>query len=1004
MVAPRSASRSRLVMSGAALAFLACAPERDTPTQGGAAQSSQSDVARPTEAANAASRAFFWDGTSHVAGTALGAIDAHLESDGLTLRGIDRDLDLPVRLRGVRCGEQSALVEESALASAGREATNGARLIHQLPDVEVEEWWLNRSDGLEQGFTLETNPCDEDGVMSLDVQLGDASLSQTEEGVRVSSGQGYELEYRDLSAVDATGRALAAWMEPEGSHVLLHVDTADAVWPITIDPLVRTFVTWLDDGFGTSVNATEGDQLGYDMDVTEIGGVAIAVVGSPFDEAETARDAGSVTVFKGELVTFSPTVSKRVWTPIMKLFGPTPVADEHFGASVAVVGSRVVVGAPEGLRAGVRSGRAFVFDLNINNLSSTSQELVPSTIAAGDAFGFSVALTPSWIAVGAPKRNATNAIDAGAVKAFELVNSAWTNTNELRAPSVAANDQFGYAVAADDTSLVVGAPYQDVSGGADVGTVNHFVRSGAGAWSRQGTIAGTPTSRLGTSADVKVTTASGTKTYRIACGAPGWDTAVQDSGAVRIALRVGTGAYTMTTFTGDSAGDQLGADVALASDALLYVGAPFDLIANASARGGVHAFSRSGATWSKLAAIGSKASLNGPDPANPSANVPTLGTQVAANASYYLAGVPRLTSPQPLRGGFFWGVTPNGDGSWETGTRAAVTNLNSLARASLPIRVTATDRGATALVPASGNRIVNAIFYRDQNGWRSGGTLPSVGDLAAPVLYLSGETVLAKGKVDTTDVARVLVHDSATDVWTLQATLQLTGTPSSYLLDRDTIVCISSIPPNGARLVTVYVRAGGTWTTQQSWTPPTYRSLALDGDTLVFGGTAPEIWRRTNGVWAKEAKLALPVNSTWPTGTTVSGSSMGWGVDVHDDRLVVSDTWDTSRNVPPSPVFPKQRFLEFTRSGSTWAQTGTVELGNLLLAAPGPATLEANWLLFGDAPRRVVYKRTATGWAMVQEAINCGVAALSANDLLFEGAADLEGTYPIATYGLTGEP
>jgi hypothetical protein len=54
----------------------------------------------------------------------------------------------------------------------------------------------------------------------------------------------------------------------------------------------------------------------------------------------------------------------------------------------------------------------------------------------------------------------------------------------LRADDVAADDDFGYAVAVDGTTVLVGAPYHDAPGKANAGAVYVFDQDqgGAGAW------------------------------------------------------------------------------------------------------------------------------------------------------------------------------------------------------------------------------------------------------------------------------------------------------------------------------------------------------------------------------------------------------------------------------------------------------------------------------------------------------------------------------------------
>ena len=56
----------------------------------------------------------------------------------------------------------------------------------------------------------------------------------------LTSGEGSaELHYGGLSAYDATGRKLPAWLEMKGSRLLLKADDTKARYPVVIDPLVQ---------------------------------------------------------------------------------------------------------------------------------------------------------------------------------------------------------------------------------------------------------------------------------------------------------------------------------------------------------------------------------------------------------------------------------------------------------------------------------------------------------------------------------------------------------------------------------------------------------------------------------------------------------------------------------------------------------------------------------------------------------------------------------------------
>jgi hypothetical protein len=157
---------------------------------------------------------------------------------------------------------------------------------------------------------------------------------------------------------------------------------------------------------------------------------------------------------------------------LAKLMASDAAAGDKFGYSVAIAGDTVVVGA---LEAGT-GGRVYVFQKSL--LGSTYDQvatLAAATAEAGDQFGASVAiasgLTGATIVVGAPGS------DGGRGAAHVFQKSMAGGTFELvvtrSADDAAAGDNFGYSVAIDGDTVVVGA-HKDDDGGTNSGSVYVF--------------------------------------------------------------------------------------------------------------------------------------------------------------------------------------------------------------------------------------------------------------------------------------------------------------------------------------------------------------------------------------------------------------------------------------------------------------------------------------------------------------------------------------------------
>ena len=135
-----------------------------------------------------------------------------------------------------------------------------------------------------------------------------------------------------------------------------------------------------------------------------------AVAGSPRDD-DAGENAGAAYLYERSGV--GPFGSE--WEETIKLSGSDTVADDQFGASVDMESGTVVVGAPFHDAGGSNAGAAYVF---LWNGSSWAQQgkLVSSDVEADDNFGASVAISGDTVVVGAPfEDGAGNSVGAAYV-------------------------------------------------------------------------------------------------------------------------------------------------------------------------------------------------------------------------------------------------------------------------------------------------------------------------------------------------------------------------------------------------------------------------------------------------------------------------------------------------------------------------------------------------------------------------------------------------------------
>ena len=199
------------------------------------------------------------------------------------------------------------------------------------------------------------------------------------------------------------------------------------------------------DYFGTSV-ALRGDTL---------------VVGAEGDDG--SKGSAYVFVWSG-----------TAWTQQQKLTASDGVSSVRFGATVALSGDTLVVGADSDDDKGSMSGSVYVF-VRSDTTWTQQQKLTASDGAAWDFFGDAVAMSGNTVVVGARGED-DKADGAGAAYVFVRSGSTWSQQQKLTANDGAAGDCFGNSVALSGDTLVVGARRNEAA--------YVFVRSGT-TWSEQ---------------------------------------------------------------------------------------------------------------------------------------------------------------------------------------------------------------------------------------------------------------------------------------------------------------------------------------------------------------------------------------------------------------------------------------------------------------------------------------------------------------------------------------
>jgi len=168
--------------------------------------------------------------------------------------------------------------------------------------------------------------------------------------------------------------------------------------------------------------------------------------------------------------------SGDTWTQQAKIVPVGGKVFSHYGACVAIEGSTIITGAIlEDINGNSDQGCAYVY-----TRSGTSWSLKTKVIAndgqAADAFGASVSIYGSYIAVGATNVQ-VNGVPCGAAYIFVANRvGGYTQQAKLLTNNPMGGGYFGTSISLDSNKVVVGSMYE-MNEGATTGSVHLFTRT-----------------------------------------------------------------------------------------------------------------------------------------------------------------------------------------------------------------------------------------------------------------------------------------------------------------------------------------------------------------------------------------------------------------------------------------------------------------------------------------------------------------------------------------------
>lgn len=273
---------------------------------------------------------------------------------------------------------------------------------------------------------------------------------------------------------------------------------------------------------------------------------------------------------------------------VAKLTASDSQAGDLFGFCTAVAGDVAVIGARHVDHSGkTDAGAAYVFHRSGSEWTEV-QRLVAPDADDYDYFGQWVAATEDMIFVSAVFDDHSGMIDAGSVYVFTRSGDVWTFDEQLFASDAGEHDEFGWCPSVDGETLVVGTWR---GGPGDEGAAYVFSRVG-GSWIEQQRL----TSPDGGGAFGAYTAL---EAQTLVLGAPFHDLSnLSDAGAAYVFIDNG-GTWTQhqkLTASDAGAGDTFGVHVAI-SNATIVVNSPNDDHSSLDNAGSAYVFTLDGDTW-----------------------------------------------------------------------------------------------------------------------------------------------------------------------------------------------------------------------------------------------------------------------------------------------------------------------------------------------------------------------------------------------------------------------
>jgi hypothetical protein len=234
---------------------------------------------------------------------------------------------------------------------------------------------------------------------------------------------------------------------------------------------VRAGDTWTQQAELTAADGALGDRFGWSVavsgDTALIGAFDHTVNGNRFQEAAYVFVRSGTT-----------------WAQQAELTAADGSGDDNFGNAVALDGDTTVVVAPtKPVQGHIIEGAAYVFVRS--GAAWTQQAELTAQHVVGSSFkGASLAISGDTVVVGAMAADVDLSQHRGVVFVYVRSGTAWSQQTEIASPVGLEINGFGRSVAVSGDTALIGADVTAVNGNVLQGAAYVYARSG-GAWTQQ---------------------------------------------------------------------------------------------------------------------------------------------------------------------------------------------------------------------------------------------------------------------------------------------------------------------------------------------------------------------------------------------------------------------------------------------------------------------------------------------------------------------------------------